>query len=279
MRAFSTLLISAVLTGPVLAAVPAAKMEQLLVASGLEAHIQSLAELTSASVEQGFRQSGQIEAVSAEHIGAMQSLARRDFAADTVRANVVDTLNRALTEPDADAHLAWLQSENGQAIADAEAFAGTAAGVAEMQLYIQNLQDHIPSRERIAQIESIDNTAQVAGTALSIQGNSLLVMLSAMNAVAPSELQRDFDALSALSNQLIDDAIRRDTVLQTSLQLVYTYRDIPDDALAAYLNHLESPAGNAFITARFTAMDNAMSDASAQFGGNVADLIADMPLN
>ncbi|MEM7376449.1 MAG: hypothetical protein AAF460_02975, partial [Pseudomonadota bacterium] len=110
----------------------------------------------------------------------------------------------------------------------------------------------------------------------SLQRNAALSMLVAANAMAPQEMQRSYQELEGIVDQLMARGGAEQMSDYTQLAMVHTYRDIPDSALDAYLAHLDTAAGQAFAKAVFDGMEQGIFNASARYGRSLIGVLAEL---
>ena len=89
-------------------------------------------------------------------------------------------------------------------------------------------------------------------------------------------MQRSFPELNAIADRLINKAAQQQMSVYTSLAMAFTYRELSDDVIDAYIDHLSTPAGRAYSNAVFDGLEQAMFNASARYGQSLVKVFTAM---
>jgi len=142
--------------------------------------------------------------------------------------------------------LRWLESPLARKITREETNASGAESRAEMLRYLADLQDNPPSQQRIELIQGVEQATHMAELTADILIEVMMGMLEATNAALPADRQgvpeeayREIDGLRTT----IESGLREQMVLES----YYTYRNITDAELAAYIGFYETDLGQTEI--------------------------------
>lgn len=142
--------------------------------------------------------------------------------------------------------LRWLETPLARKITREETDSSAPGKQADMLRYLADLQDNPPSQQRIELIQGVEQATHMAELTADILIEVMQGMLEATNAALPADRQgvpeeayREIDGLRTT----IESGLREEMVLES----YYTYRNITDAELAAYIGFYETELGQTEI--------------------------------
>lgn len=236
----------------------AANYEALMQESGFSQHAEQVPDVIVMGLEQGLRDSAS-DPVS---LALLKAEAAHAFNPQNFRSRVLARLKGSLTAADAEAVLQWLRSPQGREITALEVAAGEKEAQAALYAAMQSPPALAPERE--ASLRALDETAGIS--AYGVRVNERVVMVLARLTANSNPQQKDAilkQAHAALEQ--MRPAAEAQAEQQNRVILGYTYRDLPEEKLRAYLDFNQSPAAQHYNKAMMDAELAAIEDASRDF--------------
>jgi hypothetical protein len=235
--------------------------QRLMASSGLEVQLGGFAE-------QMHKQLGQYRGqVPDEMLEVLGEAAREAFQADALRAEIVKALPGKLKAEQMDRASAWLEAETGRRVTRAEEVGAGGPDVAAMRAFMEQVKQKPLAPARIALIrELIGVTSSEALNAKLMEAMAFAVMLG-IDSIAPVEKRMGPERLRAeLRKAMPPEKIAEH--LRTSLpaQFSFTYREVSDADLAAYIAFLRGAVGKPYNDAVFEVFTQALVAASYRMG-------------
>ncbi len=163
--------------------------------------------------------------------------------------------------------LGWLESDTGRRITAAEEDAATTASPDSMNRYLEVLRKQPPSQRRAKLIGDVMGVANVVESSAGTLEALTLGIAVGFDAMQPREKQA---GAAMLQSRLRDSNLRGELLANLGVALpalmLYTYRDVPDADLAAYVKFMESPAGSEYTRVGLQAIEDALVRASFRMG-------------
>jgi hypothetical protein len=193
--------------------------------------------------------------------------ARDAYAPESLRGVALSHLRPKLATGPLDAVMKWLSSERGRRITQLEETASTLEAQAKLATFAATLQASPPRPERVALIQRLDaatrSTDLATDVALRIAAAVARGLLAAQPISTPTP---DLDAiLEAQRPQM--RAGMQSSVLVTYL---FTYRELSDADLGAYVAFMESGPGQWYNDATSSAFVASLDYAASRLSANLA---------
>ena len=226
-----------------------ADVDELLELSPLRAQLEALAGGINAQLREAH---GQLDA---HDRGVVDRVAARHFDSGILFARVRLALGRNVDPARLDATLAWYRSPLGRRITRHEIAAFLAGRAAVVS----------PSDERVALVQLLDERRGVSETALDVAMALMRSLARVAEPLRPAHLRVSRDQLES---QLTLARIQGFTPIRIAClqDMLLAYAELTDAELTAYLEFLESPAGQWYTGA----MNEAVVDAASVAAGLAA---------
>jgi uncharacterized protein DUF2059 len=229
--------------------------------SGLAAQLRSFPEQFE---EQGLAQ--QRGKLPDEVVKALAGAARQSFAPAALRAEIVPALARKVTAEDMKRVLAWLDGPAGRRMTLAEERAGTMTQES-VQAYLEREKARPSSAKRARLLADLIAATRAEETEASIIEAIALGIAVGMDATQPQEKRIGVAALrERLRAAMPPDRLRASLKAALPVMYGYTYREIGDADLAAYVKFNGSPLGRRYNQAVTEALGEALTGASVRVG-------------
>jgi|SRR5687767_4091184 len=235
--------------------------QRLLVSSGLEVQLGGFAEQMQKQLVQ-YR-----GRMPDEVVDVLGEAARAAFQADALRAEIVKALPAKLKAADMDRASAWLEGEAGRRVTKAEEAGAGGPDPAAMKAFVQRVKEQPLAPERIALIN--DLIAVTSSEALNLklmEAMSFAVMLG-IDSSQPAEKRLGPERLRAeLKKAMPPEQLAQHIKAALPAQFSFTYRDVSDVDLKAYVAFLRGPVGKPYNDAVFEVFTQALVAASFRMG-------------
>jgi uncharacterized protein DUF2059 len=233
---------------------------QLFERTGLGAELEPLA----AQFDEGVRQNrGKLPE---DLLEALSEAGRKSYAVPAMRADIVPLIARKLNAADTKEVLAWLDRPLGRRVTAAEIAAGTMADE-KLQAWLEGEKGKpaSPQRERmIADLVAAGNAVEIGANFIEAMSLGIAV---GMDAAQPAEKRLGIMALrERLRAFMPPDQLRANLSRTMPVMYGYTYREVSDADLAAYLKFNQSPLGTRYNKALADAVAEALTHASVRIG-------------
>lgn len=246
------------------------QMEEIFFLSGLEAQLADFER----GMDEGLQ--GQMSALSTPRIEMLRRAAARSFAADRLRDDVRHGLVDRYEARGAAGTLAWLRSPLGREITRMETRASRPEAMAELETYARGLTGEPPSASRIALIDALIEATGGSEFGVDMALAAAHGVASAANATQPAA-QRAPEAAIAAAIEAQRPAIERDLDAFIQISSLYTYRELSDAELSAYVDFARSDAGAWYHQAVVKELVRVIRQAAAGLGAVVAQEMGEMP--
>jgi len=253
----------------------AARTDELMQKSGLNAQIGQFEKLVLRGVEEGIADSVQNRRgkdLTPDERAQLRSIVSSSFNAQRLRGEVRASLGKTLSPADEAAVLTWLDTDLGRRIAAIDVkYAEITVTMPERQLVSQVADARKGlTEERVALLRRL-------GSALALGEASTRTVTNILTSIM-------YGVMSSLDLSVADvDLIkrgleaRRDNIAHAMRQgavarYAHQYKALEDDDLERFVNFVESPAGLKFYDATAAALEQAISQASRDFGKQFGDI-------
>jgi hypothetical protein len=236
---------------------------QLFERTGLGAQLEPL----GAQFQEGVQQNrGKLPE---DLLAALAEAGRASYAVPALRAEIVPLIARKLNAADTKQVLAWLDAPLGRRVTMAETDAGTMSDE-KLQAWLEDEKGKPASAAR----ERLIADLLAAGNAIEIGANFIEAMslgiAVGMDAAQPAQKRLGIAVLrERLRAYMPPDKLRANLSATMPVMYRYTYREIPDADLAAYLKFNQSPLGTRYNKALADAVAEALTHASVRVGERV----------
>jgi len=258
----ATLLTLACLAPAAVAQSPdAASLAQRLITScGLSVQLPGFAGQMKAQMEELRSQ------VDAAIVPALAEAALEAFRPDVLEADIVGDIQQRLSIEDMNAALAFLDTPAGRRVTRAEEQTSTRTP-AELEQYVRELQQKSPRDARLSLVQELIAASYIEDlTVRGMQAIALGVALG-MDSTQPRERRIGRANLERqVKKALPEEEIKQDLRLSLPVGYLYTYRDIDDADLRAYLRFLTSASGKRYTEQMTEAFMGALVRASVRLG-------------
>jgi hypothetical protein len=237
--------------------------QELFTKSGLERQVGQIPAALALGLEQARQQGAPVDA---KFLQAWAEAVPNTYKAEKLLTFIDEGLQKLLTPEDERALLAHYNSPLGRRITALEIKNSDLQAKAEAEAYAQKLlADPSAHADRLARYQEIDKA--VGGTTMAVEmamGMQLALqvgMISAMNG------PKDFD-IPAIKAALEKTrfAVAQQIASMVLTSFAYTYRDLSNKELNAYLTFLNSPAGKKFSVGISQLLSDAMTVQAQELG-------------
>ncbi len=238
-------LLSLVLSTHAYAGATSRSVQDLYVQSGMEKQAQQLAPTINAGIQQGLERRPDSGGKTAKLAKRLQAAVTHVYGANAVKREMVAHLEKHLEKATTNAALHWLRSDPGRKITRMEIAATTLEGQQQAMAYFQSFEKSPPTDTRVELVSDLalatDAVEMGIETAINVQA-AILAALSSQSAKGQGS------SISNVKKQLDQqrDAIRETIAQQTIMSFLYTYRDLSDEELGAYIKFANSKSGRAY---------------------------------
>lgn len=198
---------------------------------------------------------------------ATRDAAMASYDPGALAAEIAGTLTKTLSRADIEQALVWLESGVGQRVTRAEEAAAASSSPAVLQAYAAELERRPLPAERTRLIAGlIDATRAVEQGARAAESVSLAVALG-IDAAQPEQSRLGLGRLREAMRLMMPAAeLRARISALLPPTFAYTYRELDDADLAAYLEFSRSPLGQRYHDALVRAFTEALTRASYSMG-------------
>lgn len=261
-----TLYMACALCSPAAAQERMALIEELVIRSGIRHQIRQIPELMDQSL--ATQQNAQL---SQEQIQALTSVMREAFEPERFEKEVIGHLGKSLKTPDIEKTLDWLDSPLGQRITDLENNAiSPEAEMAIQKLMGQPLESQA-FPEQLAQMKKIDKALHASELLTDFIVEIQITLLKGFTASLPDHGRAAIEqAKAALKQQRVQ--IRQMAERNFTVRSLYTYRPLSNVELSNYIDFINSPSGQRYHQASFSALRKAFLKACAEAGEKIGRL-------
>jgi hypothetical protein len=248
------------------AADPDAAVRELLELSGQRKLLEQLVAQSQEHIEQARKE------LKPEEYKRFQAAVKQAFQLEPMYQKVFEHHRSVYDAKRATALLEWLRGPLGRKIIEAELKALSSKDEKARQKFLQQLQARPLPATREALIERV----QEASRAKELARRTVTVMVRSTVTAANASLPADKRATSSQ----VDEAIFRtlasiDPTLRQAVRLsmLYTYRDLTDDDLRAYIKFLDSELGRWYVQTGIDANMKAIELAGTKVGEGLGKIV------
>ncbi len=208
--------------------------------SGLTEMIHQFPALLKEGVQQGAAQSG---GANQKMVMQISQIIDQAFGINESIEIIRSDLSSQLTENELTAVLEWLESPLGKKITRMEVAAMSSDAFREMESQLPGLQKKYRGSEREKLFQSFDKSTNA--TEASIE-TAIAVQLTLASAMAASSSSPQMPSYEYLKKSIEDNRFMMRGVIgqQVFANYLYTYQNLTDEELKAYVDFTASPAGN-----------------------------------
>ena len=255
----------AVVTAATASAREAVSVSDLLTLSGFDSAIKDVAPSIIAGFTEGME--GELDAEETARLKPhVDAAANGAYGAARLREAMVRKLTGKITADDGDAIAAFYRGDLGKAMVAREAAAGTVEAQNEMVEKADEyfaVYDKDPMRGAVLRAIGAAVDMQAFGTTLMMNTmRGAMAGFAAADPDGPAMTKDDIEAL--IEQERADISVQVAQIIP--LSLAYTYRDVTDEDLKAYLKFVEAPPARRFFKAAADAMEEVFKEAAYAFG-------------
>jgi Uncharacterized protein conserved in bacteria (DUF2059) len=205
-----------------------------------------------------------------ELLGALRAAARESFSPAAMQDDLVRAIAARLTVGEMRKALVWLDTDLGRRMTRVEEVASEQLTPEMLQSYAEGLRRRPLSAKRNELIAGLTAaTKAVEGTANIIEGVALGIALG-MDSMQPVQKRLGMATLSEqLRQQMPPEKIREAIGAVTPVMYAYTYREVSDADLEAYLAFNRSNSGVRYNEAMMGALTEALAKAGLRVGAAI----------
>ncbi len=243
-----------------------ASLHKLLDLSGVNQQAAALPAMIKGGARQAQEEaeSSGKEALSKQDYKELQEIFGEAFQPGTLLQAVAATVSKNVSEADAKQVLAWLESDVGRKITQAEVDATNDEARGNMMNDTRAL---MADKERVELARKLDKLQHTTDDAITIEAQMATVMYVSVS----RRLRPDQPVDEKAFRKQVMAGIDRASVEQATLtSFVYTYRNIDIPSLKKYIEFLEQPAARRFNDSLSTGLIEGMNKCAE----NAAEKIA-----
>lgn len=244
-----------------------ASLRKLLDLSGVNQQVAMIPEMIKGGARQAQEEaesSGKAAPLSKQDYKELQDIFGEAFQPGTLLQAVAAAVSRNVSEADAKQVLAWLESDVGRKITQAEVDATNDEARGNMMNDAGAL---MADKERVELARKLDQLQHTTDDAITIEAQMATVMY-----VSVSKRLRPDQAVDekAFRKQVMAGIDRANVEQATLTSFVYTYRNIDIPSLKKYIAFLEQPAARRFNDSLSTGLMEGMNKCTENAAEKVA---------
>jgi hypothetical protein len=200
-------------------------------------------------------------------IAELTNAAKEAYRPEILQQDIVEGLAKKLKVDEMDRAVAWLETDVGKRVTLAEELASATADEETLRKYAESPQGRKPPAARARLVGEILAATYAEDSAVrSLQAISLGVALG-MDSAQPAQKRLGLVRLQAqLKAAMPAELIKQQMREVLPLSYSYTYRDISEADLAAYLAFLRTPVGKRYSEQAMDAFMESLIRASVRLG-------------
>jgi uncharacterized protein (DUF2267 family) len=261
LRLFSA---AALLLAPVLHAQTGesnATAQRLMVRSGLAVQLRGVTDQIVNDIRQN---AGSIDSSTADRL---VEAARQAFRPEALQQDITARVARKLTVDDMNVALAWLDTYAGARITHAEEVASGSMDITRLAEYAHRLQTKPLPAERQKIISDLISATGAVRVAAAVAETMALGIALGMDSLQPQERRVGEARLRAhIRRSMPADKAQAVYAQQLPVSYAYTYREISDADLAAYVGFLRGATGKRYQEGMNAAFMEGLARASLRMG-------------
>lgn len=238
-----------------------ATAHRLVVRSGLSVQLRGFTGQVEAGIQQN--QVG----LDDKMVRVLMDAAKEAFRPEVLEEDMTGRVARKLTVGDMKIALAWLESDAGRRVTQAEELSSTSFDPASFQAYAEQVKAKpVAARRQKLIAELISATDAVKAAATSQESIALGVALG-MDSLQPRERRIGESALRGSLRQMMPpEKVQAVFAAQLPGLYAYTYRELSDKDLDSYVAFLKSVGGKRYQDAMTAAFLEGLGRASVKVG-------------
>lgn len=234
---------------------------RLMVRSGLAVQLRGVTDQIVADIRQNL---ANIDQGSVERL--VES-ARHAFRPEALQQDIAARLARKLTVGDMNVALAWLDTYAGARITHAEEVASGSMDITRLAQYAHRLQTKPLPEGRQKLIADLISATGAVRLAAAVAETMALGIALGMDSLQPQERRVGEARLRAhIRKAMPADKVQAVYAQQLPVSYAYTYREISDADLAAYVGFLKGATGKRYQEGMNAAFMEGLAQASTQMG-------------
>jgi hypothetical protein len=202
-----------------------------------------------------------------EMIAALAEAGKKSYAVSALRAEIVPSLARKMPAADMKQALAWLDGRIGRRVTLAEERASGHMTQEEMQAYLERDKAKPAGPKRVkllAELGTATNAAEIGASFIEAMSLGIAV---GMDATLPEEKRIGVAGLRARLREIMPpEKLRENMSASLPAMFGFTYRQVSDADLAAYVKFNGSPLGQRYNHAITESLAEALTHASMRIG-------------
>jgi hypothetical protein len=235
--------------------------QRLMVRSGLAVQLRGFTDQVVGDIRQN------MTSFDPRSVERLVESARQAFRPEALHQDIGARVAKKLTVDDMQVALAWLDTDVGARITRAEEAAAGSVDATHIAQFAHRLQTHpLPARRQKLVSDLIAATGAVR-VAASVAETMALGIALGMDSLQPQDRRVGEARLRAHVQQAVPaDKLQALFAQQLPVTYAYTYRDIPDGDLAAYVGFLSGATGKRYQEGMNAAFTEGVARASMQLG-------------
>ncbi len=190
---------------------------------------------------------------------------KNSFDPQTARKKLVWYCKKNMNNQMIEEVLPWLRSPVARGITQVENDALNPEFQAGLLVYTQNMQQNQPPQERVVIMEEFMDAADMVDSAINIAIKLFEGITNSMNLAFPEEKRIDKGRIRSLVER-IRPTIEKQMKQNIRLSAYYTYRDISNEDIRAYIAFLRSESGSQFNKIGTQAITQVLVDYFSEVG-------------
>lgn len=245
--------------------------EELYVKSGLAEQVEDIGAAILAGYQHNYQRSDAHTDRDEKIHREIGRVVAETFDVNNIRDSVVVGSANDLKSEDLDAALAWLDSPTGQKVTALEKKASSPEGVQGLRDFARNFTRDSVTQERVRLIRELDEALHVTETAVEI---ALSTQFALSVTVRPKTQTLSRDEIRELYEKFRSnkDQLRPRVQNQVYASLLYTYQDLTDSELKAYLAFASSPGGAEYNRVTSVYLTRAITESCLNFAREIGRL-------
>jgi hypothetical protein len=239
----------------------AATAHRLMVRSGLAVQLRNVTDQVAGDIRQNMANFDQ------SSVERLVESARQAYKPEVLQQDITARVAKKLTLGDMKVALAWLDTDVGARITRAEEAASGSMDATRLAEFAHRMQTKPLPAERQKLISDLIAATGAVRVAASVAETMALGIALGMDSLQPQERRVGEARLRAHMRQAMPaDKLQAVFAQQLPISYAYTYREISDADLAAYLGFLRGATGKRYQEGMNAAFTEGLARASMQLG-------------
>lgn len=239
----------------------AATAHRLMIRSGLSVQLRGFTDQIVGEIQQGAAN------LDASVVAILVDAAKEAFRPELLQQDITARIAKKLTVGDMKAALAWLETDLGGRVTRAEELASASLDMERLAAYAEGLKTKPLDAKREKAISDLISATGAMRSAATVMETTALGVALGMDSLQPRERRVGEATLRARIRQAMPpEKLQAAFAQRLPVTFAYTYREVSEADLAAYVGFLRGVAGKRYQEGMNAAFIEGLGRASVQLG-------------